>query len=81
MAPCPDAEVTALAPQNKSPSTLSVGSPVTEIIRRNNQYMYSFSKDTLHCPKMEINDKKWTSSNSTCALSDAKNAKNNVQLH
>ena len=57
MAPFPDAEVTALAPQNKLLSTLPVGSPATEIIRRNNQYMLSFSKDTLHCPKMEINDK------------------------
>ena len=38
-------------------STLSVGSPATEIIRRDSQYMYlyvySFSKDTLHFPKMQ----------------------------
>ena len=54
MAPCPDAEVTALALLNFRPSTLSVGSPVTEILRRNNQYLLSFSKDNLHCPKMEI---------------------------
>ena len=57
MAPFPDAEVTALAPQNKLLSTLSVGSLETEIIRRNNQYMLSFSKDTLHCPKIGINEK------------------------
>ena len=57
MAPCPDAEVTALAPQNKKLPRLSVGSPATEIIRRNNQYMLSFSKDTLHCPKIGINEK------------------------
>ena len=37
MAPCPDAEVTALAPLKLYDSWF-VGSPVTEIIRRNNQY-------------------------------------------
>ena len=52
MAPCPDAEVTALAPLNLSDSTLFVGSPATEIIRRNNQYMLSFSKYTLPFPKV-----------------------------
>ena len=37
MAPFPDAEVTALG-------TLLVGSPATEIIRRNNEYIFSFVK-------------------------------------
>ena len=45
MAPFPDAEVTALAPLNlKKLSTWSVGSPATEIIRRNNEYIFSFVK-------------------------------------
>ena len=44
MAPCPDAEVTALAPSNLYLLTLSVGSPATEIIRRNNEYIFSFVK-------------------------------------
>ena len=34
--------------------------------------MLSFSKDTLHCPKIGINDKKWPNSNSTCTMFDAK---------
>ena len=47
MAPCPDAEVIALAPSNFLPYTRSVGSSVTEIIRKEKFVLFQTTNHLL----------------------------------
>ena len=47
MAPCPDAEVTAVVPQNLVLSTWTGGSAVTEIIRKEKLVFTNFERHEL----------------------------------